>query len=240
MRLPIPLINELITEIAGAETVKLVDFLRDKVHVSEFKIANVLNISVNQVRNLLYRLDEHNLVSFIRKKDKKKGWYEYYWTVDLVKAKNAIVERKREKIATIRKTLKDEQVKQYYYCPNGCMRVNPEEALELQFKCPECDAIFKQEDVAVRQEKMHMELKKLQTDLQEATTAVEVPPDIEGGLKKKKAQQPKKQRKKKGKKHEKKQKHVSKKRPKQKQRTHERKKFFKKLFAKKKVAHIRR
>ena len=35
-----------------------------------------------------------------KKKDKKKGWYEYYWTIDLVKARSLIIDLKKEKTAT--------------------------------------------------------------------------------------------------------------------------------------------
>jgi len=72
MRLSNELINSLIIEIAGEEAVPLTEYLKDKMHVSEFKLAEKLDLTVNQVRNLIYRLDEHNLVSFMRKKDLKK------------------------------------------------------------------------------------------------------------------------------------------------------------------------
>ncbi|MEK6903171.1 MAG: hypothetical protein AABW64_00810 [Nanoarchaeota archaeon] len=186
MRLSTTLINELVTELAGHDTVRLVDFLYDKINVSEFKLADALILTVNQVRNLLYRLDEHNLVNSIRKKDKKKGWYEYYWTLDLVRMQHTIIERNKEKILRLNASLKEDQYKHYYFCPNTCMRVGAEEALELQFKCPECGSIFKQEDNAARHENMQQEIKKREANLQEAKQAVEVQLDLEAEMKKKK------------------------------------------------------
>jgi transcription initiation factor TFIIE subunit alpha len=186
MRLSTNLINELVTELAGHDTVRLVDFLYEKINVSEFKLADALTLTVNQVRNLLYRLDEHNLVASIRKKDKQKGWYEYYWTLDLVRMRHTIIERNKEKIARLNASLKEEEQKHYYYCPNTCMRVGAEEALELRFKCPECDSIFKQEDSAARKDKMQQEIKKLEANLQEAKQAVEVQLDLEAEMKRKK------------------------------------------------------
>ena len=75
--------GDLVIEIAGPEVVALVELLYGKENVSEFKLADKLELTVNQARNMLYKLHSHNLVSFIRKKDKRKGWYIYYWTLDL-------------------------------------------------------------------------------------------------------------------------------------------------------------
>ena len=75
-------VADLVEEIAGKDVIELVELIKGKEHVSEFKIADKLGVTVNQVRNMLYRLYSYNLVSFIRKKDKKKGWYIYYWTFD--------------------------------------------------------------------------------------------------------------------------------------------------------------
>ena len=64
---------ELVREIAGKDVIPLIEFLNDKDYISEFVLADKLKLTVNQVRNMLYRLYSSNLVSFVRKKDKKKG-----------------------------------------------------------------------------------------------------------------------------------------------------------------------
>ena len=179
MRLSTELIDDLIKEIAGEETVPLVHYLYDKKHISEFKLADNLDITVNQVRNLLYRLDEHNLVSFIRKKDKIKGWYEYYWTINLVKARLLIIDMKREKMSRLRKILKEEREQDYYYCPGKCLRMSGEEALEYQFTCRECDEVLQQEDTELRKKEMNEQMKKLLSDLHAALEAEEIPQDLE-------------------------------------------------------------
>ena len=67
-------------DVVGADVISLVRSLKNKKNVSEFKIAETLKQEVNITRNMLYRLYDANLVTFIRKKDKVKGWYIYYWT----------------------------------------------------------------------------------------------------------------------------------------------------------------
>ena len=51
---------------------EIVDLLYGKANVNEFLIAKKLNVTINQARNILYKLGDEGLVSFIRKKDKKK------------------------------------------------------------------------------------------------------------------------------------------------------------------------
>ena len=180
MRLPIELIHELVQEVAGEETIKLVDYLKDKHNVSEFKVADKLEITVNQVRNLLYRLDEYNLVYFMRKKDKEKGWYEYYWTLDLVKMRTLIIDRKQEQMKKIRQELKTEQGQQYYYAPsNPNLRINAEEALEVGFRSPEYDEVLQPEDMEKRKKALNALLVKLREDVKIAIATVEVRKDTE-------------------------------------------------------------
>mgnify|MGYP001579745958 FL=1 len=60
--------------VVGKQSEDLVDILDNKKHINEFIIAKKLNLTINQTRNLLYKLSDYGLVSSIRKKDKKKGW----------------------------------------------------------------------------------------------------------------------------------------------------------------------
>ena len=82
MKLSNNAIEVLVTEIAGKDVLPLIELIRGKTDVSEFKIAEKLGKTVNEVRNMLYRLSDYNLVSFTRKKDKRKGWYIYFWTLN--------------------------------------------------------------------------------------------------------------------------------------------------------------
>ncbi|RME54734.1 hypothetical protein D6777_02905, partial [Candidatus Woesearchaeota archaeon] len=106
--------------------------------VSEFKLAEDLNITVNQIRNMLYRLHKHNLVSFIRKKDKKKGWYIYYWTLNLNNTKDTLLNYKKQQLEDFKARLEREQSSTFYVCPNRCRRYPIETAMEMDFRCEEC------------------------------------------------------------------------------------------------------
>lgn len=173
MRLSNKLIEELVSEIAGGDTVPLVQQIKDKVNVSEFKIAENLKITVNQVRNILYRLQAHDLVSFIRKKDKKKGWYIYYWTFNQKQARNLALELKKQKLELLTKMLNREVDSCYFICPDSCVRFNFENAMEHQFKCPECNRVLVQEDNVKRLEGFRTEIKGLEEEI--AASKVVIP-----------------------------------------------------------------
>ena len=61
------ILNELIRDIAGRNAEPIADILRSRDEVNEYKIAEKLKITVNQVRNILYKLSDAGLVSFTRK-----------------------------------------------------------------------------------------------------------------------------------------------------------------------------
>ena len=137
--------SEIIEEIAGKEAVALVEYISNKQNVSEFKIAAKLNMSVNQIRNILYKLNSYNLVSSIRKKDKKKGWYIYYWTYNNVHSQAVIKKLRQKKIEKLKRRIEDESNTSYFLCPNQCRRYSYEVALENSFKCVECGELLKEE-----------------------------------------------------------------------------------------------
>src|SRR3989344_6702790 len=81
------LIREVIESIAGAHAVGIVSLLYGNKNINDFLIAKKLKLNINQTRNILYKLSDEGLVSFIRKKDKKNGgWDTYYWTLDVTKS----------------------------------------------------------------------------------------------------------------------------------------------------------
>jgi transcription initiation factor IIE alpha subunit len=78
-------IREAVVLVVGKSYESLSVLLNKNSYVNEFIIAKKLEITINQARNLLYRLSESGLVSSIRKKDKKKGWYTYFWKIEPLK-----------------------------------------------------------------------------------------------------------------------------------------------------------
>ena len=79
-------LKDTIEIIIGKQAEGIIDLLDGKKYVNEFIIAKKLGITINQTRNILYKISDQGLVSFIRKKDKKKGWYTYFWKLERLKS----------------------------------------------------------------------------------------------------------------------------------------------------------
>ena len=142
----VKLLHNLVEEMAGENTGKIVDILFGKKDVNEFLIAKKMELTINQVRNILYKLSADGLVSFIRKKDKRKGWYIYYWTLKtekcLVKLEDSLV----GKIDSLNHILDSRETKRFYVCKSCGIEVGEEKALEHGFSCEECAEVYELSD----------------------------------------------------------------------------------------------
>ncbi|MFH1376267.1 MAG: hypothetical protein ABIH25_01395 [Candidatus Woesearchaeota archaeon] len=164
-------VDELILNRIGEDVVDIVRFLIKKgENISEFIIAEKLDIPINQIRNMLYRLQQQNLVTFMRKKDKKKGWYIYYWTFNDSQAVLLEKSLKTEKIDSLKQRLGKEETEEFFVCPKKCIRLTLMRALEGNFKCPECDRILKQANNKKVIKEIRRELEELE-GAQEAIAA---------------------------------------------------------------------
>ena len=141
-------IYETIKEAVGEDTIKVVEFLKDKKNISDFKIAEKVKTDIHEIRNILYRLYNHNLVTYYRKKDRQKGWYISYWTFNKKRVKDIMGHLHYSKIEKFSQRLDEEEANKgnIYMCPNACVRVNFEKATDFEFKCPECGNILNHQD----------------------------------------------------------------------------------------------
>jgi transcription initiation factor TFIIE subunit alpha len=148
MRLTNKVIHDTIIQVVGDDVIPVVEYLKDKSNISEFKIAESLDEEVNRVRNMLYRLHTHNLVTYIRKKDKLKGWYISYWTLNLKTVKDLINKIKVHQVDMLKDRLQreEENLNSFFICPSMCSRLSFDAAMEFEFKCPECGRMMAQQD----------------------------------------------------------------------------------------------
>jgi len=136
------LLLELSRKIAGKNTEPLITILYKKKNVNEFKLADKLKLTINQVRNMLYKMLEYNILSSTRKKDKKKGWYTYFWTLEIGKSLEALQKIKERELNVWKSLAHNRKVKQYYSCPNECIELTAETAMHHEFTCPECGELL--------------------------------------------------------------------------------------------------
>ncbi len=161
------ILEKFVDEVSGKDAVKLLNLMKELENISEYDFAEDLKINVNQVRNLLYKLNSFNLVYSTRKKDREKGLYIYYWTFNFKHSRDLLITRKTNELNNLQDELKKENDQRFYVCKNGCMRVELEEAMELEFKCNECGSLFQQEDSTKKIGEINHKISILNQELEE-------------------------------------------------------------------------
>ena len=172
-------ITKVVEDVAGQDVLPLIEVLKGKKNISEFTIAEELKEEINTIRNKLYRLYDSNLVEFIRKKDKKKGWYIYYWTFIPSRIPFLFKSIKSKKIDKLKERVKSEQGVNFFECPGKCLRMTFDKAIDLEFKCPECGDLMNQEDNAGKIEHMLKEIGKLEKEIENLPKITIETPKIE-------------------------------------------------------------
>ncbi|MBI2147293.1 hypothetical protein HYU19_02330 [Candidatus Woesearchaeota archaeon] len=167
MRLSNKLIETVVSQVAGNDVLPLVQALKNKKNVSEFKLAESIQKEINTTRNMLYRLYHANLVSFIRRKDKQKGWYIYYWTFRVNRVRPLMKDLKKQRLEKLKERLHREKDEHFFLCANKCMRLTFDQAVDFNYKCPECGGLMDREDNEERILKIREEITMLEGDLQE-------------------------------------------------------------------------
>src|SRR3989344_7391881 len=112
----IKFLKSIVEHVTNKQSAEIVDLLADKKDVNEFIIAKKLGLTINQTRNILYKLSDFGLVSFIRKKDRKKGWYIYFWTLKVFQSLNLLEQNLRKELEQLEAQLKNRKERRYYTC----------------------------------------------------------------------------------------------------------------------------
>lgn len=148
MRITNQKIFDTVKEVVGEDSLKVVEYLKDKKNISDFKIAEKTNSDIHEIRNILYRLFNNNLVTYYRKKDRQKGWYISYWTFNKKRIKDLMKQLHVSKLEKYRERLHEEEKNRgnFFLCPKACVRLGFEKATDCEFRCPECGTILNQQD----------------------------------------------------------------------------------------------
>lgn len=162
-------ITMIVSEFVGEDALAIVFYLKGKKDVSEFKIADDTEIEIHSVRNILYRLNSAGMVSYIRKKDKEKGWYISYWTFLNDRVPEHVYKLKEARLNKFLERLNKEEGNKgnFYICPNACVRMDFDSAMEANFKCMECGSLLNQQDNVRTIESLKENIKKLEKELKQ-------------------------------------------------------------------------
>jgi len=168
----INLLKKVVENTAGLQAVKIVDMLYNKKDINEFLIAKKLGLTINQTRNLLYRLSHLGILSSTRKKDKRKGWYIYFWTFNVLTSLEVLQSAVNSEILAFKKELESKLKKRFYKCKLCGREVSEESALLTDFICSECGEVYGLSDNKDIIEEMQKGIAKLEKELAAITEEV--------------------------------------------------------------------
>ncbi len=167
-------LGEVLVIIAGKQAEELSNLLNDKKYINEFSIAKKMDLTINQTRNLLYKISDFGLVSFIRKKDKKKGWYTYFWKIETLKCLEFLKNILLKKIGQFTHQIKSRETKRFYICERCNIEFNEENALLHNFTCNECGDIFVTKDNTKLLRELNKRLDKLKRELELVNEEIDI------------------------------------------------------------------
>jgi transcription initiation factor TFIIE subunit alpha len=128
-------LRDILVEGLSAEHVAIIEKLSEPKYDED--VAGELKLKATVVRTLLNDLHFNNLVGYERSKNKKTGWYTYLWNRRDDKIREYIRGYLMKRLDELNKQLDAEKEGLTFNC--ACKRVPFETALELGFKCPECN-----------------------------------------------------------------------------------------------------
>jgi len=158
-------VKEVVGNLVGKPAEDIVDLLDSKKYINEFIIAKKLGLTINQIRNILYKISDYGLVSSLRKKDKKKGWYTYFWKIEELKSLEFLKQNILKQMEQFSNQIKSRETKQFYTCEKCNIEFNEENALLHEFTCNECGEIFTLKDNQKVLKEMHKNIDSLKEKL---------------------------------------------------------------------------
>ena len=158
-------LKEVVAIVVGKQAEEIIDLLDGKKYVNEFIIAKKLGITINQTRNILYKISDQGLISSIRKKDKRKGWYTYFWRIEVLKSLEFLANIIDKRAEQLKNQVKSRETKEFYVCEQCNIEVNAENALLHEFTCNECGEVYSLKDSTKILKELKKEVDKLEEKL---------------------------------------------------------------------------
>jgi transcription factor E len=167
-------LKDSVSLIIGKPAEDIVDLIYNNKHVNEFLLSKKLKLTINQTRNILYKLSDYGIVSSIRKKDKRKGWYTYFWRIEPAKSLEFLRNSLIKKMEQMAYQIKSKETKDFYICERCNTELNEETALINSFTCNECGGLFTLKDNSKTVKDLQKNLEKLKEELKLIETELEI------------------------------------------------------------------
>ncbi len=152
--------------IGGEEYNQVAKALLKSEDSTDEEIAVSTGLRINIIRKVLYDLFGKALITGIRVKDEKKGWFVYRWRAKRDNVDNFIDNQKKKILERLQSRLEYEESSEFYHCGNSkCDRIKFDYAIELFFKCPVCEEPLNMVDNSKLKDALKSKIEHLNSDL---------------------------------------------------------------------------
>ncbi len=154
--------------IGGDEYLKVARSLLKAEDATDEEIASSTGLRINMVRKVLYDLFGKSLITGIRVKDERKGWFVYRWRSRREEVENFIENQKKKISERLQQRLDYESSSEFYHCGNeDCPRITFEDSLEAMFKCPSCNQVLNLKKNDKAKKAFAKKIDKIKNDMQQ-------------------------------------------------------------------------
>jgi transcription initiation factor TFIIE subunit alpha len=151
--------------LGGEDYVKVARALLNNENATDEEIASATGLKINSVRKALYDLFGRSLITGIRVRDLKRGWFVYRWKAQHDQVDGFIEAQKRKALERLRSRLGYETEHEFYNCETPtCKKLTFEEAMEAFFKCPSCGMSLNLIDNAEFKRALEWKIKQMETE----------------------------------------------------------------------------
>ena len=152
--------------IGGEEYLKVARALLNTEDATDEEIASATGLRINIVRKVLYDTFGKALITGVRVKDEKKGWFVYRWRAKRDQVDNFIENQKKKILDRLRKRLQYEEATEFYHCGNqDCPRVTFEQSVEMFFKCPNCKGLLNMVENSKVKQALRQKIEQISRDI---------------------------------------------------------------------------
>jgi transcription initiation factor TFIIE subunit alpha len=156
--------------LGGDDYIRVARALLNNEDTTDEEIASATGLKINTVRKVLYDLFSKALISGIRVRDEKKGWFVYRWRVKRDNVDTFIDLQRRKILERLKIRLNYEESNQFYHCGNdSCQRLTFDQAYEVFFRCPSCKMPLNPVDNTPLKQALMAKIKELSDELKSSS-----------------------------------------------------------------------
>lgn len=152
--------------LGGDEYVRVARALLNNENATDEEIASATGLKINAVRRALYELFGRSLITGVRVRDPKRGWFVYRWRAQRDQVDAFIDGQKRKVMDRLRQRLKHEGAHEFYHCGTPtCRKLTFEEGMEVFFKCPTCGKPLNLVDNTALKEALRWKIQQIEQEM---------------------------------------------------------------------------